>query len=54
MTCDYCNKKTAFLEHLEYCSVCLDCFGEIESQDSESNKLESFLEQPINEEDKKD
>jgi hypothetical protein len=43
MNCDYCGKKTAFLEDLEYCSVCVDCLGEIEEQedspfDSNSNK----------------
>lgn len=50
MTCDYCNKKTAFLEHLEYCSVCLDCFGEIESQESDLDPLDNFL----NNQDKKE
>jgi hypothetical protein len=29
----YCGKKTAFLEDLNYCSVCVDCLGEIEEQD---------------------
>jgi hypothetical protein len=33
MNCDYCGKKTAFLEDLNYCSVCIDCLGEIEEQD---------------------
>lgn len=34
MNCDYCGKKTAFLEDLDYCSVCMDCLGEIEDQDN--------------------
>jgi hypothetical protein len=34
MNCDYCGKKTAFLEDLDYCSVCMDCLGEIEEQDN--------------------
>ena len=33
MNCDYCGKKTAFLEYLNYCSVCVDCLGEIDEQD---------------------
>ena len=46
MNCDYCGKKTAFLEDLDYCSVCMDCLGEIEDQDdnpfdSNSNNKEN-------------
>lgn len=32
MTCDICNKKTAYLESLDYCSVCIDCLGEIDTE----------------------
>lgn len=35
MNCDYCGKKTAFLEDLEYCSVCIDCLGEIDEESKE-------------------
>jgi hypothetical protein len=35
MNCDYCGKKTAFLEDLDYCSVCMDCLGEIEDQEND-------------------
>lgn len=41
MNCDYCGKKTAFLEDLEYCSVCVDCLGEIEEQEDSSFDLNS-------------
>ena len=33
MTCDYCGKKTADLQDLDYCSVCVDCLGEIENEE---------------------
>lgn len=33
-TCDICKKPTALLEDLEYCSVCVDCLGEIEEAES--------------------
>lgn len=35
MNCDYCGKKTAFLEDLDYCSVCMDCLGELEDQEND-------------------
>tara|TARA_R110000868_G_scaffold300740_1_gene561203 strand:- start:843 stop:998 length:156 start_codon:yes stop_codon:yes gene_type:complete len=38
MNCDYCGKKTAFLEYLDYCSVCVDCLGEIEEAQAEQEK----------------
>ena len=41
MNCDYCGKKTAFLEDLEYCSVCVDCLGEIEKQEDRPVDLNS-------------
>ena len=41
MNCDYCGKKTAFLEDLEYCSVCVDCLGEIEEQEDSPFDLNS-------------
>jgi hypothetical protein len=50
-SCDICKKPTAFLEDLEYCSVCVDCLGEIEEQDND-NFFESFPE--INDEQPKD
>jgi hypothetical protein len=36
MNCDFCGKKTAFLEHLSHCSVCVDCFDEIEELEENS------------------
>jgi hypothetical protein len=43
MNCDYCGKRTAFLEDLEYCSVCIDCLGEID----EESKEDLFKDLPI-------
>jgi hypothetical protein len=36
MVCDICRKETNFLEHLDYCSVCFDCFSEMEEENSEN------------------
>lgn len=41
-TCDICKKPTVLLEDLEYCSVCVDCLGEIEEQDQSDNPYDSL------------
>jgi hypothetical protein len=41
MNCDYCGKKTAALEDLDYCSVCIDCLGEID--ENENDKIDNFF-----------
>lgn len=41
-TCDICKKPTVLLEDLEYCSVCVDCLGEIEEQDQSDNPYDCF------------
>jgi len=35
-SCDICKKPTAFLEDLEYCSVCVDCYAEITESEEDS------------------
>lgn len=37
-TCDICSKTTNFLEDLDYCMVCSDCYIEITTEESEINK----------------
>lgn len=43
-TCDICKKPTVYLEDLDYCSVCVDCLGEIEDVEY-SDWLEFFPDQ---------
>lgn len=40
-SCDICKKPTVFLEDLDYCSVCVDCYAEI--TESEENSLFDFF-----------
>lgn len=35
-TCDICRKPTVFLEDLDYCSVCADCYAEIVDLEEDS------------------
>ena len=37
-TCDICNKNTSFLEDLNYCMACSDCYVEITTEENELNK----------------
>jgi len=41
-TCDICKKPTVLLEDLEYCSVCVDCLGEIEEQEQSDDPYDSI------------
>ena len=48
MNCDYCGKKTSFLEDLGHCSVCLECLNDIEDQEDMSDNQFDLIEKKIN------
>lgn len=48
MNCDYCGKKTSFLEDLGHCSVCLECLKDIEDQDNEDDQQFDLIEEKTN------
>lgn len=34
MKCDFCGTKTSMIEELDYCSLCIDCFVELDSDEN--------------------